>query len=637
MADDTLSPFEEDAELLRQVVDEREKDALDTLVERHSRLVMTVARQMLSGRNDLLEEAFQGTFLRLVERAHTIRDRRALAAWLFTVAQNECRRLLARSRRIPVPASPEILEQSVMTRVQTENHDDLQTLLDEVDNLPEKFQPSIILCCLEGKSREEAAQQLGLTIDAIKGRLERGRKLLKKRLLAKGVGLTILLSAWQTQQAASAGLISGTLLQSTVQSCVCSALWTSGGTAVTTTTLSKGASLMAIGSGKKVLVGTVLAVLTLGGGATYLLNSGQDDIQIETAPVVPPEPVEIVAESDPAEPEIDRTISSEVLQLISEIQQEEERYRNIEVEMTWETTSHSKWADPLPGFDVSPDRPTMDVKDHPIMDDASNYSVHMKSRDGTERQVAQGNKYMMMNKSKSILSLLFQRRGTASPESQEYVSSQHSQEVRFDGETLYRQNDDREEQQIRLPVDEHGMYLPHVLCTTNGVFCRRLSTDLIMKPVTDNERAYREPRSARNIRLISRTVGDEPMSVLDYELYYPGSTSGEYQKVLSRINESKNFIPEAVTIERYFGVSTFGPAKVNSSEDIKLRSKKEFIVQEWQEVQPGIWYPALIQKKEYGLDEISGELVQTTTTEYRYRVISLSADYPVQFFRQSEE
>ena len=46
-------------------------------------------------------------------------------------------------------------------------------------------------CELEGKSRREAAQQLGMPEGTLSTHLARGRKLLRERLLRRGVSLGV--------------------------------------------------------------------------------------------------------------------------------------------------------------------------------------------------------------------------------------------------------------------------------------------------------------------------------------------------------------------------------------------------------------------------------------------------------------
>ncbi len=58
-----------------------------------------------------------------------------------------------------------------------------------------------MLCYLEGLTQEEAARRLGWTTATVKGRLQRGREKLRRRLERRGVALTAALGAVLTGQA----------------------------------------------------------------------------------------------------------------------------------------------------------------------------------------------------------------------------------------------------------------------------------------------------------------------------------------------------------------------------------------------------------------------------------------------------
>src|SRR5262249_5084637 len=69
--------------------------------------------------------------------------------------------------------------------------------------LPEKYRAPLLLCCLAGRTRDEAAEQLGWTLGALKMRLERGRQLLRTRLARRGLALSATLLALVLAQQAT--------------------------------------------------------------------------------------------------------------------------------------------------------------------------------------------------------------------------------------------------------------------------------------------------------------------------------------------------------------------------------------------------------------------------------------------------
>jgi RNA polymerase sigma factor (sigma-70 family) len=168
-------------------------------------MVWGVCRRLLPHHD--AEDAFQATFLVLVRKAASIRQRDIVANWLYGVAHQTAlhsRRTTARRRTrerqvMPMP-EPAVAEPDLWH--------DLQPLLDqELAHLPDKYRVAIVLCDLEGKSRKEAARQLGCPEGTLAARLARGRKLLAKRLSRRSLAVSGgVLAAVLSQKAASAGV-----------------------------------------------------------------------------------------------------------------------------------------------------------------------------------------------------------------------------------------------------------------------------------------------------------------------------------------------------------------------------------------------------------------------------------------------
>lgn len=76
----------------------RDPGSWEELVRRYGALVRAVVSSFRMQKADN-EDAVQNTWLRAVERLHTMRDPNCLSAWLISIARRECLALLSRNRR----------------------------------------------------------------------------------------------------------------------------------------------------------------------------------------------------------------------------------------------------------------------------------------------------------------------------------------------------------------------------------------------------------------------------------------------------------------------------------------------------------------------------------------------------------
>src|SRR5438552_1696196 len=181
-----------DRELLRRFTAQRDESAFAALVERHGGMVLGVCRRILHNGHDA-EDASQAAFLVLARKATTPQWQESVAGWLYGVAyrvalkaRDAAARRHAHEGRVGPRRAPDPLADITLR--------ELQGMLDEELNcLPEKYRSPVVLCCLEGAARDEAAQQLGWSVQTVKGRLERGRELLRSRLGRRGLSLSVAL------------------------------------------------------------------------------------------------------------------------------------------------------------------------------------------------------------------------------------------------------------------------------------------------------------------------------------------------------------------------------------------------------------------------------------------------------------
>ena len=178
-----------DGQLLERFVSGREEAALEALVKRHSAMVWGVCCRILRNNHDA-EDAFQTTFLVLVRKAASVVPKEMVGNWLYGVAHQTALNARAtaarrRKRERQVTDMPEPATQCNNLWY------DLQPLLDqELSRLPDKYRAAIVLCDLEGKTRKEAARQLGLVEGTLASRLARARTMLAKRLARHGLELS---------------------------------------------------------------------------------------------------------------------------------------------------------------------------------------------------------------------------------------------------------------------------------------------------------------------------------------------------------------------------------------------------------------------------------------------------------------
>jgi RNA polymerase sigma factor (sigma-70 family) len=204
-----------DGQLLTCFIELRDEAAIAALVRRHSPMVWGVCRRVLASHHDA-EDAFQATFLVLVRKAASVAPRELVGNWLYGVAHQTAlkarataARRQARERLMTAMPEREAAEQDLW--------DDLQPLLDrELSRLPDKYRAPIVLCDLGGKTRKEAAGQLGVPEGTLAARLARGRVMLAKRLARQGLALSggslaLLLARNATQACASPAVMASTI------------------------------------------------------------------------------------------------------------------------------------------------------------------------------------------------------------------------------------------------------------------------------------------------------------------------------------------------------------------------------------------------------------------------------------------
>ncbi|WP_175689916.1 RNA polymerase sigma factor [Burkholderia anthina] len=176
-----LSDGDPDAELVARV-GARDASAVRVLVARKLPRLLALATRMLGDRTEA-EDVAQETFLRIWHHAPRWREGEArFDTWLHRVVLNLCYDRLRGRREEPVDTLPEVPD----TQPEPAAHAELRSrdarVRDALAALPPRQREALVLQYYQDMSNLEAANLMGITVDALESLLARARRNLRARL-----------------------------------------------------------------------------------------------------------------------------------------------------------------------------------------------------------------------------------------------------------------------------------------------------------------------------------------------------------------------------------------------------------------------------------------------------------------------
>jgi len=171
-------------------------NAFDTLVTRYGKDIYALLFRITEDAEEA-GDLTQETFLSALKAIKKFRGEADLKTWLFRIAINESRnrfRWWKRRRRertvsldAPVGESNTTLGETFESNFGNPEENILQRerqriLSKALQDLPEIFRETIVLCDIEGLSYEEIATVLEINIGTVKSRIARGREELRRKL-----------------------------------------------------------------------------------------------------------------------------------------------------------------------------------------------------------------------------------------------------------------------------------------------------------------------------------------------------------------------------------------------------------------------------------------------------------------------
>lgn len=159
-------------------------DAWHQLLTRWLPQILAWSRR-LAGPDVDAEDIAHDAWIRLMQRAHQLRDPDAFGSWAYQVTRDVVRKQRERRqrwtrvvallplRRSQAPLEPDVAEGRRVLRL--------------LQQLPEDQREALVLCLVEERSRTEAAQLAGVPVGTLKSRLRLGTR--RFRELARAAGL----------------------------------------------------------------------------------------------------------------------------------------------------------------------------------------------------------------------------------------------------------------------------------------------------------------------------------------------------------------------------------------------------------------------------------------------------------------
>lgn len=170
-----------DTELVARV-GRGDRAAAQALMARHLPGMMALARRMLSGQVEA-EDCVQEAFLRVWTHAARWKPGNAkFETWLYRVTLNQCYDRLRRRPTADLDAAANVADDAPAADQALES----AAMAAEVDvalqELPERQRAAILLCHYQERGNIEAAEILGISVEALESLLARGRRTLRMKL-----------------------------------------------------------------------------------------------------------------------------------------------------------------------------------------------------------------------------------------------------------------------------------------------------------------------------------------------------------------------------------------------------------------------------------------------------------------------
>jgi RNA polymerase sigma-70 factor (ECF subfamily) len=177
-----------DSERLLTAAQRGDRAALEALLSRHRKTVFRYGLRYCRSTEDT-EDAVQETLWAAARAIGNFRGAAAITTWLFTIVRNKCHRLLFHKHDDADLADllPELRDPARSAEDDATARQIQRILAAALARLEPSHREVILLRDVEGLTAPDAAERLGLTVQALKSRLHRARDQLRAQVSAHDI------------------------------------------------------------------------------------------------------------------------------------------------------------------------------------------------------------------------------------------------------------------------------------------------------------------------------------------------------------------------------------------------------------------------------------------------------------------
>lgn len=164
---------------------QKDLQALDAFYLQYKSHILAIARRIVNDEWDA-EEVLQDVVWIAYRKADTLRENTNLRAWVSQVTRNAALMLLRKRRRVPTPMDTQLVDLATFQENRADEfirpdavvmqRRNLQIVSEKLDTLDPVNKALFVAMDVNGKTKEEVADEFGLSTAAVKSRLHRVRQ-----------------------------------------------------------------------------------------------------------------------------------------------------------------------------------------------------------------------------------------------------------------------------------------------------------------------------------------------------------------------------------------------------------------------------------------------------------------------------